>query len=158
MRSLDRKYLSVAFVCVLTALYIFSGCNPQWHIERADTHVKKAEKKGAVITNDTTYIYGDTIITSYYRDSIQVVEKIITNTVFVEGEVRYITRKDKRREYRDSRKRRKHDFRLKKQEIKAEVKKARRWSLFWIGLITGSLLTIILKLLWNKYLKFFIRK
>jgi predicted membrane channel-forming protein YqfA (hemolysin III family) len=138
----------IAFIISLFYLY---SCSPQWHIEKADKHKNKALKKGATITRDTTYVSGDTIVNTYWKDSILYVDRTITDTIYIDGEVRYVTKKDKRIARRKERKADRYKYKLQKQEIKADVKKAKRWSLFWIGFTIGAALMFLLMILIRKY-------
>jgi len=95
----------------LTALLFLYGCSSQYYIQRAQKHQQKAIHKGAKLTNKT-----DTL---YLTDTTQTIETIIetindtvyiTNTVYItktvtkivkeHGEVRFVTRRDKRYERR----------------------------------------------------------
>lgn len=158
MKSSSPNFILKLFLSLLTAFIFILGCTPQFHIERASKHKEKAIKKGAVFTADTIKVNGDTTTITYFKDSIQYIETTITEYITLEGEVRYITKKDKRVDNRERKREAKREFRLRKQGIKAEVKKANRWHLFWFGVIVGSVIVILLKLLWNRYLRFFIRR
>jgi len=97
----------------LTALLFLYGCSSQYYIQRAQKHQQKAIHKGAKLTNKT-----DTL---YLTDTTQTIETIIetindtvyiTNTVYItktvtkivkeHGEVRFVTRRDKRYEHREA--------------------------------------------------------
>lgn len=147
----DRR---IAFICILTLSSVLLSCKAQYHIERAEKHREKALKKGATFTNDTTYVYGDTIINTYWKDSIRVIEKIVTNTEYIEGEIRYITKKDKRIARRKERKADKYRFKLRKKEIQVEKKKS-RW---FVWLVIGSIITLLIQFVWKHYLRFYLRR
>lgn len=149
----DKSILKrLAFV--LTILYIFLGCSPQWHLERADKHLNKAIDKGAEIKADTIYVSGDTIRTSYTQNDTVYITNTIKEVKFLQGEVRYITKKDKRQERRKQKRDDKYNYKLKKQEIKSESK--RSYWYIWYGL--GILTILALKFFWNKYIKFFFNR
>tara|TARA_R110000822_G_scaffold26529_2_gene79793 strand:- start:21 stop:485 length:465 start_codon:yes stop_codon:yes gene_type:complete len=90
------KILSVLSVCVLLL-----SCSPQYHIERADKHVQKALNKGAVITNkvDTLTQY-DTITETFTRNDTTFITNTVIRYITSQGEVRYVTRQDKRNEFK----------------------------------------------------------
>ena len=151
MRSLDRK---IALFCILSVFTALLSCKAQYHIQQAEKHREKALKKGAAFNSDTTYVFGDTIINTYWKDSIRVIEKTITNTEYIEGEIRYITKKDKRVERRNNKLEKKREFKLRKQEIKTERKR----SLWFIWFILGVISTLLIKQLYNKYFRFYLRR
>ena len=54
---MKKFILLILYITVLLFwLLSLSGCSGQWHAKRAKKHLKKAEAKGAVIKQDTTYI------------------------------------------------------------------------------------------------------
>jgi len=154
MISLDRR---IALFCIFALSVALLGCKAQYHIERAEKHREKALNKGAEFKADTTYVHGDTITTTYWKDSILYVDRKIVDTIFIKGEVVYITRKDKRIARKTKRLADKRQFKLQKQEnrLEAKVNKKRSWWWLWYGL--GILTTVLIKQLWNKYLRFFFR-
>ena len=140
---------------IILSLFLFS-CGVQHHINRANHHQQKAIDKGAIFTasNDTLYI-NDTIITertftrndTVFLERIKTIEKVITQ----KGEIRYITKKDKRVEVRTEKKEAKIDFKLAKSKEKTKrvvVRKENKNSFSWILLfiIVGI---IIILLLWK---------
>ena len=86
---------------VLSLIAILLSCSPQYHIERADKHVKKAIKRGAKIDiKIDTLIINDTITETFTYNDTTFVTNTITRYVTSQGELRYITKVDKRKEYR----------------------------------------------------------
>jgi len=132
-------------------IIFLTSCAPQFHINRAKKHTEKAIDKGAVFTasNDTTYI-NDTIVTvkrftvndTVYIETVKTVEKIVTTA----GEIRYITKKDKRKEVRQEKVEAKRAFKLAKEDKKVEKVKARKsgrnGSLWYILLIVASIIIV----------------
>jgi hypothetical protein len=136
---------------VLLLLFVLYGCSAQYHLN-------KAIKKG--YTCEQT---GDTIkITTL--DSIPVIvnnnivwEKFITtkdtiikyNTVYVPK-----TRQDKRIEYKIKVKTIYKDRIVEKAQAKAEGKKNQpKKNFFWLGVLVGVLLSIIISSLWKIFVK-----
>lgn len=146
------KYL---FVLLITLV----SCTPQFHINKAKKHTKKAIDKGAVLKpyNDTIYI-NDTIVTqqtfrvndTVYFETIKTIEKVIHQV----GEIRYVTKKDKRKESRQVKVDSRRNFKLDKLDKKTEKvtarKKGKNNSYWWIWLLTGCLGGYFLK----KYMPF----
>ena len=79
---------------------------------------------------DSNYIQNDTV----YIEITKIIEKVITK----EGEVRYITRKDKRREYRKQKTEDKRDYKLELQDKKTAKHIAKADSKKWNKLIIYS--------------------
>lgn len=142
---------------LIIVMLLLASCSPQFHINKANKHRNKAIKKGAdmqiyadtnqiVIVSDSNYIKNDTV----FVEIIKVIEKVITK----KGEIRYITRQDKRREYRKQKTedKRTHKIELKKTkneglEIKKDIKIARNRNILFILAI---LLTIIIYIFYEK--------
>jgi len=135
---------------IILSLFLFS-CGVQHHINKAKKHTQKAIDKGAVFTasNDTLYI-NDTIITertftrndTVFLERIKTIEKVITQ----KGEIRYITKKDKRVEVRTEKKEAKIDFKLAKSKEKTKrvvVRKENKNSSKWIILFILALIITI---------------
>ena len=139
---------------IILSLFLFS-CSPQFHINKAKKHTAKAIDKGAILTsNDTIYI-NDTIITertftrndTVFIERIKTIEKVITQT----GEIRYITKHDKRVEVREEKKAVKREYKLDRAKEKTKrviVRKENKKSFKWIILfILVAIITIYL--LWK---------
>ena len=145
-------------VLVVISLFFLYSCGTQRLLERADKLTQKAIDKGAVIEKDTTYVLGDTIIDTVIKNDTVFVTKTVTNTEYIEGEIRYVTKKDKRRERRQQRKNDRRYYKVQKIETRLEGKaaikeaKAHGWLfdllLFIAGIVVGVILTVI----------FFVRK
>ena len=112
----------IYFILVLSMVSCGSA---QFHIQRAEKHTQKAIEKGAVITSETdtiksvhtvteldTFVVNDTV----YINTI----KTVNNTILEKGEIRYITRKDKRKELRNERIQQKNDHKINKERIRQE--------------------------------------
>jgi hypothetical protein len=96
-----KRYLSL-IVGLLLILFYCSGCGSNYHLRRAEHHLKKAQLKGAVIQSDTVYIeklvtvpevktdtvfkseIGDTVFIAQDRLKIKYV-RLPGDSVFIEG-------------------------------------------------------------------------
>ena len=139
----------------LLALLIFLVSCAEWNLKRAAHHTQKAIDRGATIERDTTFIHGDTIINTYWKDSVLYVDRTITDTIYLDGIVSVVTKKDKRIARRDKRREDKFKYKLAKKEIKQKSK-------FWRGFFWGSLFMLIVVIVlywaWKKFLRFFFRR
>jgi hypothetical protein len=138
------------------------SCSPQFHIDKSRDHREKAINKGAVFSSSVdTMIINDTIIserTFQVNDTVYIeltktieIEKIVKET----GEIRYISKKDKRVENRFVKKEGDRDFKLAKLDKaiqKAKAKEEAKAYSVWFWIILGAVLMKILDLLRNKYL------
>ena len=132
-------------------IILLVSCTPQFHINKAKKHTKKAIDKGAVLkpSNDTIYI-NDTIITvrtfrindTVHIETIKTIEKV----VYQVGEIRYITKKDKRKEARQVKVDSRREFKLDKSKQKTERVVARvknRKFPYWIIILILALIIIL---------------
>ena len=103
---------------VILAFGLYS-CGAQFHLNKASKHQAKAIDKGAIlsVSNDTLYI-NDTIISTEIvkrNDTVFITElKTIEKIVYRDSEIRYITRKDKRKEVRKEKIESRRDYKLDK--------------------------------------------
>jgi len=132
-------------------LILLTSCGVQHNINRAKKHTAKAIEKGAVfsVSTDTLYV-NDTIVTqriftvndTVYIESIKTIEKV----VYQKGEIRYITKKDKRKEVKAVKRKDKLNYKNFKLNNKLDRVKARKqmsfkWVLWLIiGLFGGIIL------------------
>lgn len=93
-----KRIVLFAVLSVSVALY---SCKAQYHINKAEKHREKALKKGAVFTTkkDTLYLT-DTLTRIELRNDTVFVTNTVTKIITEEGEIRFITRSDKRKERR----------------------------------------------------------
>jgi hypothetical protein len=136
---------------VLLLLFVLYGCSAQYHLNKAIKKGYTCEQTGdtirittldsiPVIVNDT--IVWETFITT--KDTI-----IKYNTVYVPK-----TRQDKRIEYKIKVKTIYKDRIVEKAQAKAEGKKNQpKKNFFWLGVLVGVLLSIIISLLWKIFVK-----
>lgn len=166
IKSLDLKKMKVnRFLALLTAFIFLLGCSPQYHIEKASKHTKKALEKGAVISNLDTITTRDTIREVIFRNDTTYITNTIVRTVTEAGELRYITRVDKRREYKLEKqlnrleaknKRLNERLKAKKERIivrtEAKTERAKNRSLWWLWLLLGFILSFALRFFteWKK--------
>lgn len=150
-------------------LYIsLLGCKAQFHIDRAEKHTKKAIDKGAVISKSDTITHTDTITKIETINDTTYITNNVTHTITKEGELRYITRVDKRREYRlekqNNRLKAKNERLSKKLKAKNErvkvrhetkIERIKNRSLWWIWALVGYLLNFVVRFLVSRYLPFF---
>jgi len=139
---------------ILIVTMLLASCTPQYHINKAKKHTNKAIKKGATFTETSDTIQTNTVVDINYiqNDTVYIeITKIIEKVITKEGEVRYITRKDKRREYRKQKTEDKRDYKLELQDKKTAKHIAKADSKLWNKLIIILiLLGIILIYLYEK--------
>jgi hypothetical protein len=91
-------------ILILALTILLTSCgSAQFHINRADKHTSKALSKGATIQNDID----TTVINTFTSDTLTINDTVFVNTVemidrvvTVSGAIRYVSRADKRKEYR----------------------------------------------------------
>ncbi|MCP3684109.1 MAG: hypothetical protein GY861_15620 [bacterium] len=139
---------------MLIVTMLLASCTPQYHINKAKKHTNKAIKKGATFTETSDTIQTNTVVDSNYiqNDTVYIeITKVIEKVITKEGEVRYITRKDKRREYRKQKTEDKRDYKLELQDKKTAKHIAKADNKLWNKLIIiVILLGIILIYLYEK--------
>ena len=139
---------------ILIVTMLIASCSPQYHINKAKKHTNKAIKKGATFTEISDTLQTNTVVDSNYiqNDTVYIeITKIIEKVITKEGEVRYITRKDKRREYRKQKTEDKREYKLELQDKKTEKHIAKADSKKWNKLIIFIiLLGIIIIYLYEK--------
>jgi hypothetical protein len=139
---------------ILIVTMLIASCSPQYHINKAKKHTNKAIKKGATFTETSDTVQTNTVVDSNYiqNDTVYIeITKIIEKVITKEGEVRYITRKDKRREYRKQKTEDKRDYKLELQDKKTAKHIAKANSKLWNKLIIILiLLGIIIIYLYEK--------
>lgn len=142
----------IKILAILSAFTVLSSCGVQYHINQAEKHRDKALKMGAVFTPDTIRMNGDTIVRTYYRNDTLFVEREITKTVYIDGEIRYITKWDKRKEYKIIRQKDRLNAKQKRVETRQEnkterthVRRENRRSWWWLWLIIGGFIGFFVK-------------
>jgi len=151
-----RSY--IYFLTLLTAFILLVGCSPQFHIKRAKKQQEKAIKKGAIFipTNDTTFVTDTMYVTEFKNDTTYLTRYIThTNTIVQDGEVRYITKRDRRKEQQQVRRIYKDSIIIAKLKLRQNAKTQRttvraenrnRWWLWLlIGLVLGFLINFFYK-------------
>jgi hypothetical protein len=146
-----------------------ASCGAQFHLNKAKKHTEKAIKKGAVINavTDTVYISDTLIETKVYTvndttyiETIKTVDKIIEKS----GEIRYITKRDKRAEERLAKKSQNLQFKLDKLKLKYDKqvaivsnrqankteRKSNKKNLWWLWMLVGVGLCLLAKLVTRK--------
>ena len=139
-----RSY--IYFLTLLTAFVLLVGCSPQFHIKRAHKQQEKAINKGAIFipTNDTIFETTFKIDTLTINDTTYITRtNTITNTIIQDGEVRYITKRDRRLERKQAQRIYKDSIKIVKLIERQEAKTQRttvraenrnRW---WLWLLIG---------------------
>ncbi len=165
IKKKKRNKLRLKLSIAILVLSLYSCKTAQQHIEAAKRHSIKAVKKGALILHKADTLLVEKIVsdTLTVRDTTFVTSHIV-NTVIEKGEVRYVTRRDKKREakmrdriYRDSititkltiRKNAKLGIATNKQENKTERVKTRqenKGSRWWIWVLVGYFLNIVVRI------------
>ena len=150
---------------VLLLLFVLYGCSAQYHLNKAIKKGYKCEQTGDTIRITTLdsipVIINDTIV---WEKIINTKDTIIKyNTVYVPK-----TRLDKRIEYKiqvktlyKDRVVYKYKYRAEGKKAETEVKKAKlevkknqpKSNFFWLGVLVGVLLSIIISLLWKIFVK-----
>ena len=147
------KYLILAL--------IITSCSSQFYINKSKRATVKAIDKGADLailkpSNDTLYVNDTIILTEIVKqgDTIyKTVTKTVERVVYQTGEIRYISKKDKRKEARKVKIDSKREYKLevldkKTEKIAAKNKnKKRSYWLLWllIGVSVGYLLKKIIE-------------
>jgi len=139
------KYL----IILLFGLY---SCGAQFHLNKASKHQAKAIDKGAIlsVSNDTLYI-NDTIISTEIvkrNDTVFITElKTIEKIVYRDSEIRYITRKDKRKEVRKEKIETRRNYKLdkiKERTNRVVARSTKKTVVYWlIFVIIAETLIII---------------
>ena len=150
------KYMHQELVCNFDGLAKdrkIKKCAFYVHINKASKHTEKAIDKGAIFTasNDNLYV-NDTIITeriikrgdTVYIERIKTIEKIVTRN----GEIRYISKKDKRVEVRVKKKAIKREYKLnrskeKTKRVESRISK-RKYIKWFILFILAVIITLFI--------------
>jgi hypothetical protein len=150
---------------IFVLLFVLYGCSAQYHLNKAIKKGYKCEQTGDTIRITTLdsipVIINDTIV---WEKIINTKDTIIKyNTVYVPK-----TRLDKKIEYRikvktlyKDRVVYKYKYRAEGKKAETEVKKAKlevkknqpKSNFFWLGVLVGVLLSIIISLLWKIFVK-----
>ena len=150
---------------IFVLLFVLYGCSAQYHLNKAIKKGYKCEQTGDTIRITTLdsipVIINDTIV---WEKIINTKDTIIKyNTIYVPK-----TRLDKRIEYKiqvktlyKDRVVYKYKYRAEGKKAETEVKKAKlevkknqpKSNFFWLGVLVGILLSIIISLLWKIFVK-----
>lgn len=136
---------------VLLLLFVLYGCSAQYHLNKAIKKGYKCEQTGDTIRITTLdsipVIINDTIVWEKFITTKDTIIKY--NTVYVPK-----TRLDKKIEYRLKVKTIYKDRIVEKAQAKAEGKKSQpKKNFFWLGVLVGVLLSIIISSLWKIFVK-----
>ena len=136
---------------VFTLLFVLYGCSAQYHLNKAIKKGYACEQTGDTIRITTLdsipVIVNDTIVWEKFITTKDTIIKY--NTVYVPK-----TRQEKRIEYKLKIKTIYKDRIVEKAQAKAEGKKNQpKKKLFWLGVLVGTLLSIIISLLWKIFVK-----
>ena len=136
---------------VFTLLFILYGCSAQYHLNKAIKKGYTCEQTGDTIRITTLdsipVIVNDTIVWEKFITTKDTIIKY--NTVYVPK-----TRQEKRIEYKLKVKTIYKDRIVEKAQAKAEGKKNQpKRNFFWLGVLVGVLLSIIISLLWKIFVK-----
>ncbi|HCK03502.1 MAG TPA: hypothetical protein DHV86_01890 [Methylophilaceae bacterium] len=136
---------------VLLLLFVLYGCSAQYHLNKAIKKGYTCEQTGDTIRITTLdsipVIVNDTIVWEKFITTKDTIIKY--NTVYVPK-----TRQDKRIEYKIKVKTIYKDRIVEKAQAKAEGKKNQpKKNFFWLGVLVGVLLSIIISLLWKIFVK-----
>jgi hypothetical protein len=136
---------------VLLLLFVLYGCSAQYHLNKAIKKGYTCEQTGDTIRITTLdsipVIVNDTIVWEKFITTKDTIIKY--NTVYVPK-----TRQDKRIEYKIKVKTIYKDRIVEKAQAKAEGKKNQpKKNFFWLGVLVGALLSIIISSLWKIFVK-----
>ena len=136
---------------VLLLLFVLYGCSAQYHLNKAIKKGYTCEQTGDTIRITTLdsipVIVNDTIVWEKFITTKDTIIKY--NTVYVPK-----TRQEKRIEYKLKVKTIYKDRIVEKAQAKAEGKKSQpKKNFFWLGVLVGVLLSIIISLLWKIFVK-----
>lgn len=136
---------------VLLLLFVLYGCSAQYHLNKAIKKGYTCEQTGDTIRITTLdsipVIVNDTIVWEKFITTKDTIIKY--NTVYVPK-----TRQEKRIEYKLKVKTIYKDRIVEKAQAKAEGKKNQpKRNFFWLGVLVGVLLSIIISLLWKIFVK-----
>ena len=136
---------------ILLLLFVLYGCSAQYHLNKAIKKGYKCEQTGDTIRITTLdsipVIINDTIVWEKFITTKDTIIKY--NTVYVPK-----TRQEKRIEYKLKVKTIYKDRIVEKAQAKAEGKKSQpKKNFFWLGVLVGVLLSIIISSLWKIFVK-----
>ena len=136
---------------VLLLLFVLYGCSAQYHLNKAIKKGYTCEQTGDTIRITTLdsipVIVNDTIVWEKFITTKDTIIKY--NTVYVPK-----TRQDKRTEYKIKVKTIYNDRIVEKAQAKAEGKKNQpKKNFFWLGVLVGVLLSIIISSFWKIFVK-----
>lgn len=139
------------FRVLLLLLFVLYGCSAQYHLNKAIKKGYTCEQTGDTIKITTLdsipVIVNDTIVWEKFITTKDTIIKY--NTVYVPK-----TRQDKRIEYKIKVKTIYKDRIVEKAQAKAEGKKNQpKKNFFWLGVLVGVLLSIIISSLWKIFVK-----
>jgi len=136
---------------ILLLLFVLYGCSAQYHLNKAIKKGYTCEETGDTIRITTLdsipVIINDTIVWEKFITTKDTIIKY--NTVYVPK-----TRLEKRIEYKLKVKTIYKDRIVEKAQAKAEGKKNQpKKNFFWLGVLVGVLLSIIISSLWKIFVK-----
>lgn len=137
-------------IVLITVIFLY-GCSAQYHLNKAIKKGYSCEQTGDTIRITTLdsipVIVNDTIVWEKFITTKDTIIKY--NTVYVPK-----TRQEKRIEYKLKVKTIYKDRIVEKAQAKAEGKKNQpKKNFFWLGVLVGMLLSIIISLLWKIFVK-----
>jgi hypothetical protein len=165
--KLDLGKILFMFLSLLFALYCIISCSAEHHLAKMAKHREKALNKGATIKDNVDTVWNsDTLITTITKNDTVWITKTVTNTVTVTSEPIYVTKFDRKREYRlhellvkETEKTERLQSRLHKRlsqtEIKQEAKITKAVSRhenrtkWWVWLLIGIGIGVVLKYLFT---------
>ena len=136
---------------IFVLLFVLYGCSAQYHLNKAIKKGYTCEQTGDTIRITTLdsipVIVNDTIVWEKFITTKDTIIKY--NTVYVPK-----TRQEKRIEYKLKVKTIYKDRIVEKAQAKAEGKKSQpKKNFFWLGVLVGVLLSIIISSLWKIFVK-----
>ena len=149
------------YIIILSLLAGLFSCSGYYHIKKAEKHTQKAINKGITPTRDTTYLVtSDTLTEIDTIDNYIRITQTIRDTVYIEGKTVYVAksraevRQEQKTERTKIRQEAKTERKANKQAEKTKRKEKKRRVWWWLWLLIGSGVTLIVQRkikLWHKF-------
>lgn len=140
------------YIIILSLLAGLFSCSGYYHIKRAEKHTQKAINKGITPTSDTTYVTtSDTLTQIDTVDNYIRITKTIRDTVKAKCKNVYIAksraevRQEQKTERTKVRQQAKTIRKENKQAEKTKRKEKKRRSWWWLWLLIGGAVTLIVQ-------------
>jgi len=140
------------YILILSLLTGLFSCSAYYHTRQAEKHTQKALNKGATLTSDTTYLtISDTLTEIDTIDNYIRITQTIRDTVKAKCKTVYIAksrtevRQEQKTERTKVRQEAKTMRKANKQAEKTKRKEKKRRSWWWLWLLIGGAVTLIVQ-------------